>query len=70
MRVFFLEARGSANIFIERGLRGESLTPFRHSMYRPMLYVDVRDVALAFRAYAEKVLDGGLRRRVVALGGF
>ena len=69
----FLGARGSANIFIERGLRGESLTPFRHSMYRPMLYVDVRDVARAFRAYAEKILDrevdkeGGSLRRVLNL---
>jgi hypothetical protein len=35
-----------------------------------MLYVDVRDVARAFRVYAERVLDRGLRRRVVALGGF
>jgi len=58
-----------ASIFIVRGLRGKSLTPFRHSMYRPVLYVDVRDVARAFRAYAEKILDkrvekdgGGLRR--------
>ena len=70
---FFLEARDSANFFIERGLRGESLTPFRHSMYRPMLYVDVRDVARAFRAYAEKILDGkvdkegGSLRRVLNL---
>jgi UDP-glucose 4-epimerase len=63
----------AANIFIERGLRGESLTPFRHSMYRPMLYVDVRDVARAFRAYAERILDGkvekegGSLRRVLNL---
>jgi len=70
---FVLEVRRSANIFIERGLKCESLTPFRHSMYRPMLYVDVRDVARAFRVYAEKILDGevnkdgGSLRRVLNL---
>ncbi|AGT35946.1 hypothetical protein N186_08040 [Thermofilum adornatum] len=70
---FFLEARGSAAVSIERGLRGGSLTLFRHSMYRPMLYVDVRDVARAFRAYAVRVLDGrvekegGSLRRVLNL---
>ncbi|MCC6004882.1 MAG: hypothetical protein LM590_11135 [Thermofilum sp.] len=52
----------AASIFIERGLRGESLMPFRHSMYRPMLYVDVRDVARAFRAYAERILDGEVEK--------
>ena len=70
---FFLDAKGLAAVSIERGLRGGSLTPFRHSMYRPMLYVDVRDVARAFRSYAEKILDGkvdkdgGSLRRVLNL---
>jgi len=63
----------AANIFIERGLRGEPLTPFKHSMYRPMLYVDVNDVAKAFRIYARKILNsevdksGGSLRRVLNL---
>ena len=38
------------------------MTPFKHSMYRPMLYVDVRDVARAFRAYAERILNGELEK--------
>jgi len=48
----------AANIFIEKGLRGEPLTPFKHSMYRPMLYVDVNDAVKAFKVYVKKVLDG------------
>ena len=49
------------------------MTPFKHSMYRPMLYVDLGDVARAFSAYAERILDGevekegGSLRRVLNL---
>jgi UDP-glucose 4-epimerase len=63
----------AASIFIEKGLRGEPLTPFKHSMYRPMLYVDVNDVAKAFGIYARKILNGevdksgGSLRRVLNL---
>jgi len=52
----------AANIFIEKGLRGEPLTPYEHSMYRCMLYVDVADVCRAFESYALKILGGGLRK--------
>ena len=48
----------AASIFIEKGLRGEPITPFKHSMYRPMLYVDVNDAVKAFKVYVKKVLDG------------
>jgi UDP-glucose 4-epimerase len=52
----------AANIFIENGLKGKPLTPFKHSMYRPMLYVDVNDVCYAFEAYARKILEGEIRK--------
>lgn len=48
----------AANIFIERGLKGETLTPYKHSMYRPMLYVDIRDVCRAYEIFATKILYG------------
>lgn len=48
----------AANIFISKGLAGEAITPFKHSMYRPMLYVDIMDVCKAFRVYAMKILSG------------
>ena len=48
----------AANIFIKRGLRGEPMTPFKHSMYRPMLYVDVRDICSAYETYALNILNG------------
>ena len=50
----------AANIFIERALKGQPLTPYEHSMHRPMLYVDVMDVCRAFESYAIKILDGRL----------
>jgi UDP-glucose 4-epimerase len=47
----------AANIFIERALRGETITPYKHSMYRPMLYVDIEDVCQAYERFAIKILN-------------
>jgi UDP-glucose 4-epimerase len=58
----------AANIFIERGLRGEPLTPYKHSMYRPMLYVDVRDVVKALDIYVNKILNGEVEKHGSSLG--
>lgn len=61
----------AANIFINQALKGEPLTPFKHSMYRPMLFVDVEDVSEAFHKLVTKILngevgkDGGSLNRVV-----
>jgi len=52
----------AANIFIERALRGETITPYKHSMYRPMLYVDIGDVCLAYERFAIKILKGDVRK--------
>jgi UDP-glucose 4-epimerase len=46
----------AANIFIQNALTGEPLTPFKHSMYRPMLYVDIDDVCAAHQNFAFKIL--------------
>jgi nucleoside-diphosphate-sugar epimerase len=46
----------AANIFIENALMGRPLTPFRHTQYRPMLYVDINDVCKAFDTLAAKIL--------------
>jgi len=48
----------AANLFIEKALKGEPMTPFRHTQYRPMLYVDIQDVCLAFERLATKILGG------------
>jgi nucleoside-diphosphate-sugar epimerase len=58
----------AANIFISKGLRGEPLTPYRNSMYRPMLYVDVKDVCRAFEAFARRILDNGIDKNEGSLG--
>ncbi|MGD0204338.1 MAG: NAD(P)-dependent oxidoreductase [Candidatus Bathyarchaeia archaeon] len=48
----------AANIFITRGLKGKSLTPYKNSAYRPMLYVDIDDVCQAYEKFARKILNG------------
>ena len=52
----------AANIFITRGLRGEPITPYKHSMYRPMLYADIEDVCRAYEIFAKKILNGELEK--------
>lgn len=52
----------AASIFIKKGLKGEPITPFKHSMYRPMLYVDVRDICKAYETYASKILGGAPKK--------
>jgi UDP-glucose 4-epimerase len=53
----------AAHQFIEKGIKGELITPFRHSMYRPMLYVDINDVCRAYSAYAMKILSGECEKK-------
>jgi UDP-glucose 4-epimerase len=52
----------AANIFIERGLKGETITPYKHSMFRPMLYVDISDVCKAFERFSLKILNGEIKK--------
>lgn len=52
----------AANIFIKRGLKGETITPYKHSMNRPMLYVNIGDICRAFEAYAKKILDNEIQK--------
>lgn len=63
----------AANIFISKGLKGEPITPYKNTMHRPMLYVDVNDVCRAFEAFANRILEnridkkGGSLDRIVNL---
>lgn len=52
----------AANIFIENGLQGKPLTPFKHSMFRPMLYVDMDDICEAYERFARKILENNIKR--------
>jgi UDP-glucose 4-epimerase len=54
--------RTAANIFIDQALKGEPLTPYDYSMYRPMLYAYIDDVCRGFEAYAQKIVDGTLKK--------
>ncbi len=52
----------AASIFIANGVLGKPLTPYKHSMHRPMLYIDVNDVCKAFELYIKKILDGEISK--------
>lgn len=52
----------AANIFITKGLKGEPITPYKHTMHRPMLYVDINDVCRAFEAYIKGILSGEVEK--------
>ncbi len=50
----------AANLFIANGLQGKALTPYKHTMYRPMLYLSIDDLCTVFEAYIHRILDGEL----------
>lgn len=50
----------AASIFIEKGLTEKPITPYKHSMYRPMLYVDIEDVCKGFKVFSKKILKNKL----------
>jgi nucleoside-diphosphate-sugar epimerase len=52
----------AANIFIENGIAGKLLTPFKNSMYRPMLYADINDICQAYEKFAEKILKNCVKK--------
>jgi UDP-glucose 4-epimerase len=52
----------AANIFIDRGLKGMSITPYKQSMYRPMLYADISDICKAYELFISKIVDGFLSK--------
>lgn len=57
-----MPAGTAANIFIEKALRGEALTPFKHSMHRPMFFVDIADVTEAYMAFTKGILNSEIPR--------
>lgn len=50
----------AANLFITNGLQGKPLTPYKHTMYRPMLYLFIDDLCRVFRAHIDKIISGKL----------
>jgi len=50
----------AANLFITNGLQGKPLTPYKHTMHRPMLYLYIDDLCKVFGAYVDKILNGEL----------
>ena len=47
----------AAKLFINQALSGKEITPFKHSMHRPMLFVTVEDVCKAFKSFIELILN-------------
>lgn len=52
----------AANVFIEKALHDEPLTPFKDSQYRPMLYVDIQDVCETFATFSSLILQDGFSK--------
>lgn len=52
----------AANIFVENGLKGKPLTPYKHSMFRSMLYVDVHDICKAYENFVRKILENNVKK--------
>lgn len=57
-----MSEKTAVKTFIRQALSGKPLTPYRHSMYRPMLFVDINDVLRAFKAYINKILNGEIKK--------
>lgn len=47
----------AANLFIEKAVKGEEITPFKHVMYRPMFYVSISDVCKSFESYINLIFS-------------
>jgi UDP-glucose 4-epimerase len=51
-----MPAPTAANLFIEKAISGEKLTPYKHSMNRPMLYVSIEDVCKVVREFTNLII--------------
>ena len=58
----------AANLFITKAIKGEPITPYRHSMHRPMLYVNITDVCKGFETFARKILNDEVTKDEGSLG--
>lgn len=58
-----MREKTAANTFISNALEGKPITPYKHSMYRPMLYVDLDDACRAVESYAKKILNNEVEER-------
>ncbi len=47
----------AANLFIEKSIAGEKLTPYKHSMNRPMLYAAIDDICKASQNFINLILN-------------
>jgi len=52
-----MSEKARAIIFIDKGVKGEPLTLYRHSMRRPMLCVDIVDVCKAYESMSRRMLN-------------
>lgn len=52
----------AANIFITKGLKGEEITPYKHSMHRPMFYGDINDICRVSESLAKKILNDEVKK--------
>jgi len=47
----------AVNLFINQALNGKEITPYKHSMHRPMLFITINDVCKAFKSFVEVIFS-------------
>jgi len=47
----------AADLFIDQALAGKKLTPFKHSMYRPMFYASIIDICKATQNFINLIMN-------------
>jgi len=52
-----MHEKTAVKIFLKQGLDGNPITPYKHSMHRPMFCVDIKDVCKGFGSFARKILS-------------
>jgi nucleoside-diphosphate-sugar epimerase len=55
-----MSEQSAAKMFVDSALRGQPITPYKHSGYRPMLFVGIEDVCQAFTTLATLTLANKL----------
>jgi len=46
------------NVFIEQALKGNELTPFLHSVNRPLSFISIKDICKSIEAYVNLIING------------
>jgi len=52
----------AVKIFMTQGLNGNPITPYKHSMYRPLFCIDINDVCKGFESFTRQILNSEVKK--------